>query len=140
MRYRAAGSMTASCGSRPYLENIRVCERSRGDPIGFQIGLERSRNANGSVRLLMRFHQRDKEPGQRGAAAVQHVRELLFPLLGLEAQVHSASLKVLAVRAARHFKVAALARSPDLDVVSLGAREAHVAGAEIDHAIVQSEK
>ncbi len=62
-----------------------------------------------------------------------------FAVLAATARVHAARLEVAAHRAGRDFAIHVLARQPDLDVVGLLRGEAHVAGAERHHAIVQIE-
>src|SRR3546814_9042590 len=65
----------------------------------------------------------------------------LSPLgaLGPKARLHAAGLEVAAVRAARDLAVGALPRQPDLNVVGLAGREAHVAGRQHHAAIWQLE-
>src|SRR5687768_9493636 len=73
---------------------------SSSDHVGFQIRLERLRNANFAVGLLVSFEQRDEQTRQRGAAAVEDVGEFVFARFGFEAQVHAPRLKVFTIRTA----------------------------------------
>ena len=105
-----------------------------------EVAAQRLGNEHGAVGLLIRLQQRDVEPRQRGAGAVERVAELVFPVLVLEAQRHAARLEVAEIRAARHFEIGVLAGRPDFDVVGLRRAEADVAGAEFDDAVVQAEQ
>src|SRR5258708_30844756 len=87
---------------------------SRGDAFGLEASLQRGWNLETAIGLLARFHQRHEEPGQRGAAAVEDVRELVVAAFAFEAQIHPARLKLLAIRATRHLQVLPLPRPPSL--------------------------
>src|SRR4051794_22932027 len=78
-----------------------------------EIRLERGGDGDGSIGVLVSLHQRDEEPRERGAGAVQRMAVLVFALAVLEAQAHAARLEVAEVRAARHLQVRALPRRPD---------------------------
>src|ERR1700722_3129670 len=93
---------------------------SSRNSLRFQIRLEWYRDEHAPVRLLICFNQRDKQPRQRRAAAVEDMRKFIFPALRFETQVHPARLKFFAIRAARNFEIAPLPRRPDLNVISLG--------------------
>ena len=60
-------------------------------------------------------------------------------VLRLVAGIHAARLEIAADRAGRDLAIGVLAGKPDLDVVGLARREAHVAGAERDGAEGQIE-
>src|SRR3546814_17060969 len=66
----------------------------------------------------------------------------LSPLgaLGPKARLHAAGLAVAAVRAARDLAVGALPRQPDLNVVGLSGREAHVDGRQHHAEIWEAER
>src|ERR1035437_8737940 len=110
------------------LNTVRSCR----NPISFQIRLKRLRNQHAAIGLLVRFDERDEQPRQRRAAAVEDVWKFIFARLRLETQIHPPRLKILAVRAARNFEIAPLPRCQELDVVSLRAANTHDAGAKHD--------
>src|SRR5579862_1609335 len=81
--------------------------------------------------VLVVLHQRHQGAANGEAGAVQGVDEARPLLTGFPAAgVHPPGLEVSAVRAGADLAVHALARQPDLDVVGLARREAHVAGAQ----------
>jgi len=61
----------------------------RSHAVGFQIWLERGRNFDAAIGLLVGFHQGDEQAGQRGAAAVEDVGELVFARFGLASRLLS---------------------------------------------------
>ena len=102
--------------------------------------MQRFWNQHAAVRLLVRFNQRDKQPRQCRAAAVEDVREFIFARFRFKPQIHPARLEILAVRAARHLEITPLPRRPHLEVVGLRARKAHVARAQQHHAVMQTQQ
>ncbi|MPN30922.1 hypothetical protein SDC9_178393 [bioreactor metagenome] len=67
------------------------------------------------------------------------MHELVLALGVLEPGLHPPRLEGFAVGAAGDFAIGTLRRQPDLEVVGLGCREAHVAGAQRDDAVGQLE-
>src|SRR2546423_1080733 len=90
------------------------------DPICFKQRLQRRRHLNCAVRLLPGLNQGDEKAGQSGATAVENMRMKILPIASFEAQIHAASLKILAVRTTRNFQVLPLPWRPHLDVKSFG--------------------
>src|SRR4051794_29636839 len=70
----------------------------------FEVWPQSFGDADAAVRLLMSFNERDEQAGERGAAAVEDVREFVFAGFALETQVHAARLEIFAIRAARNFE------------------------------------
>src|SRR6185312_8761778 len=94
------------------------------------------RNANGAVRLLIVFHDRDQRAAHREAGTVQRVDEAFYlAILAAIARLHPPRLEVAAVGAGGNFAEAVLARQENFDVVSLLRRETHVASAERDDTV-----
>ena len=85
------------------------------------------------------FEQGDVEARQGGAGAVESAGETVFPLGILVAEAHAAGLVVTEARATGDFEVLAVAGCPNFDVVSFRGREADVAGAKLDGAVMQAE-
>src|SRR5690348_11854264 len=101
---------------------------------------QRCGNGDRSILLLIVLEDGDQGAPDREARAVQRVNEARALLARLApARLHAPRLELAAVRAARDLAIGILARQPDLDVVGLLRREAHVAGAERDHAVWQAE-
>ena len=95
------------------------------------VGLERRRDRDAAVLVLVVLQDRDERAADRDAGAVEGVDEArALAVLRPVARVHAPRLEVGADRAARDLAIGALPRQPDLDVVGLGRGEAHVAGAE----------
>src|ERR1044071_2763472 len=65
--------------------------------------------------------------------------EPVFPIAILESKLHPARLEIFTVRATGYFQVSVLPRRPDLNVVTLGRRKTHIAGAKLDDSIMQTE-
>src|SRR5260370_19564870 len=72
---------------------------SRGDAFGLEARLQRGRDLEIAIGLLVGFHQRHEEPRQRGAAAAEDVRKLIVAAFAFESQIRPARLKLLAIRA-----------------------------------------
>src|ERR1700722_10962203 len=100
---------------------------------------QRVRHRDRPVTLLVGLHHGDQRAADRDARAVQCVHVANAAVLGAHARVHAARLELAAHRAGRNLAKHVLARQPDLDVVGLLRRKAHVAGAQRDDAIVQIE-
>ena len=64
--------------------------------------------------------------------------ESVLPALVFETQTHAAGLVVAKVRAAGDLEVAAVAGSPDFNVVSFRSTESEIPGAKLDGAVVQA--
>ena len=107
--------------------------------MGTEVRLERFRDSDCAIGLLVVFQQRHIKPSQRRSRAVERVAIAILAVLPLETEVHSAGLVVLEIRAARYLEVGILAGGPDLDVVSFRGAKAHIAGAKHDHTVVESE-
>src|SRR3569623_554845 len=107
-----------------------------GDPA--HVGLQHGRHGDAAVVLLVVLHHRHQGAPHRQARAVERVYEARALLAGLAAaRIHAPGLEVAAVRAGRDFAIGVLRRQPDLQVVGLARREAHVAGAQQHDAIGQ---
>src|SRR5271167_872909 len=98
--------------------------QSWANRIRLQISLQRRRDFDGAVGLLMSFNEGDEQAGEGCPASVEDVRKAVVAGIGLEAEIHAASLEILAIRAARDFEVSALPRCPDFNVISFGAAKA----------------
>src|SRR5215475_4203538 len=97
------------------------------------IGLEHVGHGDRAVLLLIGLHDGDQRAADRGSRTVQGVNETRLAVAGTIAGVHASRLEIAAHRAARDFPeraAVALAGHPDLDVVGLLRREAHVSGAQ----------
>src|SRR5215213_8577982 len=114
--------------------------RRLGDRIARQVRSEHLRDANRSIRLLVRLEAGGDDPGESEPRAVQRVDELrLCAGFRAEADRHPAGLVVAEVRARAHLEPALDAGRPHLEVVLLRLDEAHLAGAHQDDAISQTE-
>ena len=82
----------------------------------------------------MLLKERNDEARQGDARAIERVDELCLAVRILEAAVETTRLIVCEAAARANFKPLLLAGSPELEVVALRGREAHVAGGEHDHA------
>src|SRR6185312_10114015 len=148
---RASSLMPGASIPSSLQTRIRACARSIPSPIGAQtlhtphIGPQRRRNCDRAVFLLVVLDHRDQCPPDRKAGAVEGVDEAIAPclfvgaLFRLETRIHPPRLELAALRAARNLAIGVLCRQPDLDVVGLARREAHIAGAQQHHAIRQIE-
>src|SRR5262245_10763152 len=93
-----------------------------------------------AVGLLIVLQDGDQGPPHGETRTVERVRVLRLPLrLRAVADVGAPRLEVLAVGARGDLPVRVLAGQPDLEVVGLGRREAHVPGAEGDDAVGEPE-
>ena len=128
------GTSTATSRLRKAVTSHRTPKRGGDSPLAIrdsplpscrdavrpaQIRAQRLGYQHAAVRLLIRFNQRYEKASERGAGAVEQVRELVVPVGVLVAEVHPAGLKLIGVRATRHFEVGVLAGRPDLDIVGL---------------------
>src|SRR5262245_18614705 len=104
------------------------------------VGTQRGGNGDRSILLLIVLEDGDQGAPDREARAVQGVHEARALLARLAAaRLNAPRLELAAIRATGDLAIGVLARQPDLDVVGLLRREAHVAGAQRDHAIRQAE-
>ena len=108
------------------------------EPVGAEVGAEHFREKDGSVFLEMLFQKGDHETRQGHARAVERVDELRLAVRVLEAAVQAAGLVVGEAAARADLQPLLLAGRPELEVVALGGREAHVAGREHQYAEVES--
>src|SRR5262249_24209270 len=93
-------------------------------------------NGDRSILLLVVFQDCDQGAPDREAGAVQRVNKARALLARLApAGLHAPRLELATIRAARNLAIGVLPRQPDLDVVGLLCREAHVAGAQRDDAV-----
>src|SRR5690349_17944458 len=106
LEYGCSSLLTSRILMRPrcplmesHLQNFRAEKRA-----------QRLGDFHAAIGLLMRFDQCHEQSRQRGAAAVEQMRETVLARRSLVAQVHAAWLIVLAVRAARHFEIRPLPR------------------------------
>src|SRR5690349_860068 len=86
------------------------------------IGLQRGRNSDGAVFLLIGFHHGDERAADRGARAVERMHETRLAIRATIPRVHAARLEIAADGAGRNLTVhtaLALTRHPHFDVVSL---------------------
>src|SRR5450756_1087508 len=102
------------------------------------IGLQHVRNCDRAVLLLIVLQHGDQSAADRDAGAVEGVQvAYLTAFPGAVARAHTARLELAADRAGGNFPVSPLPRQPHLDVVGLLRSEAHVAGAQRHHAVMQ---
>ena len=78
---------------------------------------------------MVRLEQGDYQAGEGNSRAVERVDELGLAALFLEADLAAPGLEVEEIAARADLEPALLGRSPQLDVVALGVREAHLARA-----------
>src|SRR5260221_3840851 len=90
------------------------------------IGLQRFRNHDRALVVLIGFHHRDERAAHGDARAVEGV-DVPDALLRAVARIHAPRLEFAAHRTGRDFTIGILPRQPDLDVVSLLRGETHVA-------------
>src|SRR5262249_45260903 len=104
------------------------------------VGLQRIRDGDRSVALLVGLHHGDERTADRHPRAVERMHGTDLPaLLGTVAGAHAPRPNRAAVRARGNLAIGALPRQPYLDVVGLLRGKAHVAGAQGDDPIVQLE-
>src|SRR5262245_2668169 len=118
---------------------MRALDRSLSGALGIcfcdsfeavHVGTQRGGNGDRSILLLIIFENGDQCPPDRETGAVQGVDEARALLARLAAaRLHAPRLELAAVRAAGDLAIHVLPRQPDLDVVGLLRREAHVPGA-----------
>src|SRR5690606_15377654 len=119
----AQAAVMVRMAARVFMELSRNVFRS-------EVGDEGGGDSDRSVGLLALLKQCDVEARQRGTGTVEGVRETVFTLLVLEAQLHPARLVIAEARAARHLQVFPVAGRPDFDVVGFCRGLADVSGAE----------
>src|SRR5260370_29377021 len=107
--------------------------------VGPHVRLQRWRNHDRAIRLLIILDNGDPGASAGQPRAVQRVHEFALAALGLGAYPRAARLKCLAVRAGRNLAEFSARGQPHLDVVSLGRGKAHVCGAQEHDAVVQPE-
>src|SRR6266850_1763815 len=118
----------------------RESSTSRGDTIGTHVWLQRFRNVDAAVGVLIIFHDRHPRPSYRQSAAVQCVNEFgLILSLRTIADVRASCLERFEIRAGGNFTEQPLPGQPDFEVVGFRRRESHVGGAERYHAVMQAE-
>src|ERR1700682_1593916 len=94
------------------------------------VGTNRFRKDDASIRLLAVLENRNHRPAHREAAAVERSCEpRLLALRGPETDLRAPGLELTERRAGADLAIGVLPRKPDLQVVSLLRRKAHVAGA-----------
>src|ERR1043166_3637409 len=112
---------------------------SSSDSVGFEVRLERFGNQDAPICLLPRFDQGNKESGQRSAAPIENMRQDVLSGGILKSQVHAARLKILTIGTTGYLQVFPLPWRPDFDIERFGAGESHIAGAEVNDAVMQAE-
>ena len=129
VRKRPVGDLLAGmCGTRAIPENP-------GRPVSLDslepgVGVERLRELDTAVRLLVVLEERRHDAGKGQAAPVERVNELGLSLgLWPVPDLHPARLEIFEVRDRRNLQPPVLRRAPHLEVVLLGLRKAHVSRA-----------
>src|SRR5690606_38780596 len=102
------------CSSKPKTSRRRSrFWRTRATRLRPNVRLERVRDGEGTVFLLIVFHDRDERAPHRESRAVQRVHEMNFPLLVSVADIRPARLKVPEVAAARNLHESVRSRRPN---------------------------
>src|SRR5215467_7960965 len=120
--------------------SVRCSEFLRRNPLSSHKWAQSLRNHNAAVGLLIIFYQRYPGSADRQSASIQRVYEFVFPLaLALVADVGSACLERLEIRARGNLAEQLLPRKPDLDIVGLSRRCPDIASAQSNHAVMNAE-
>src|SRR5581483_8770581 len=121
----------------------RRSKRSSRDPVAaVHVRAQRLRDGYRAILLLVVLENRNYRAADREARSVQRVNEFGLARAGgagAELDVGAARLERLGVAARRDLAEPVAARQPDLDVVGLRGREAHISGAQQHAAVRQLE-
>src|SRR3569623_393391 len=101
----------------PLAPSCNVGDAGLGDLFRAEVAAERFRDADAAVGLLVGLEERDVEPREGCARAVERVTEAVFAVFILVAQVHAPRLIVAEIAAAGNLEIGVLSRSPDFDVI-----------------------
>ena len=102
-----------------------------------KVAMQRLRDRNAAVLVLIVLHDRHQRAADREARAVQRMHETRALLAGpAAARVHAPRLEVAAVGTGADLPVHVLRRQPDLDVVGLARRETEVTRAKFHYTVM----
>src|SRR5438552_12274658 len=119
-----AAGLRALGTARDALETASSTLRRWGDACDpAQVRLQRCGDVDTAVGALVILHHGDQRAADREPGTVQRMHQPRLALCVAEARLHAPRLKSLAIRARRDLAVLALPRQPDLEIVSLRARE-----------------
>src|ERR1700674_2665973 len=106
--------------------------------VGSHIGAKHFGDKDGTVGLLIIFHQRQPCAADGQARTVERVRIIALTALGLEADAAAAGLKCFANRAGRNLAEFAGGGQPHLEIIGFCGGETNVAGRKRNDAVVQA--
>src|SRR3569833_341299 len=141
---RAATSPPPTTKQRASLRSRKIGNHSTRSAYNREpahVGLQDLGYLHAAVAILIVLHDRDQRAAHGETRAIQGMHELGLAGLGIApSRLQTPRLKILEVAARGDLAILLLARQPHLEVVGLGGREPHVAGAERHHAIRQPQQ